>query len=198
VKYNGNGSTNQTIGTGLDNPTELMILKNTSDTTDWIVFGGSLFTRLTLNSTADDHGTYPIAFNADTTILLPQQSSQHANIAWNKSGDSYIAYCFHSVSGYSKIGSYTGDTTTPPNVNLGFEPRWILIKKTSTAASFNHWYILDTVRDTDGTLNKALIPSLSNSEATYTTDYTTISTSGFTPNGGFNTNGIQHMYLAFA
>ena len=42
-------------------------------------------------------------------------------------GQDFIGYCFHSVAGYSKVGSYTGNGTTQIT---GFKPAWILIKST--------------------------------------------------------------------
>ena len=202
VKYTGNLSaattaTGESVGHGLSSPPELIIFKNTSNITQWNIFSSELdnwSTRLQFDTSQknDLYSQYPIADPTSSVFYTNYLSSQ------NVSGSTHIAYCFHSVTGYQKIGIYTGNTTTPPTVNLGFQPRWILIKKTTTAASFNHWYILDAVRDTDGRLNKALMPTLSNQEATYTNDYVDISSSGFTPNGGFNTNGVQHIYLAIA
>ena len=58
-----------------------------------------------------------------------------------KSGDSYIAYCFTSISGFSKIGSYTGNgSTNGPTVTTGFQPDWIMIKRTDAAGTSWEYY----------------------------------------------------------
>ena len=47
----------------------------------------------------------------------------------NGSGVEYIAYCFHSVQGYSKFGSYTGNGSADgPFVYTGFRPAFTIIK----------------------------------------------------------------------
>ena len=59
--------------------------------------------------------------------------------------DNYIAYCFHSVTGYSKIGSYTGNGSANHAITgLGFEPAFLLIKRTNSA---HDWVITDNTRN---------------------------------------------------
>ena len=42
-------------------------------------------------------------------------------------GNDYISYCFHSVEGYSKVGSYTGNGNADgPFIYTGFRPAWIM------------------------------------------------------------------------
>ena len=54
-------------------------------------------------------------------------------------------YCWHSVDGYSKHGVYRGNGYADgPYVNLGFKPRWILIRAASRTGD---WKIFDKVRD---------------------------------------------------
>jgi hypothetical protein len=48
----------------------------------------------------------------------------------------------HSVQGYSKFGSYTGNGSTDGTfVYTGFKPAFVLVKRTDTA---NNWHIFDT------------------------------------------------------
>ena len=59
--------------------------------------------------------------------------------------EDYIAYCFRSIEGYSKVGSYIGNSSADgPFVYCGFRPAFLLIK---TNDSY-HWAILDSARDT--------------------------------------------------
>ena len=50
----------------------------------------------------------------------------------------YVAYCFHSVEGYSKIGSYDGNSRNADGtfVYTGFKPAYgIMIKGTASVKS---------------------------------------------------------------
>ena len=42
---------------------------------------------------------------------------------------SYIYYCFKNVAGFSKVGSYSGNSSTQSITGLGFRPSWVMIKK---------------------------------------------------------------------
>ena len=118
----------------------------------------------------------------------------------NKSNQNFISYCFHSVPGYSKVGSFVGNglTTGGPVINFGFEPSWIMIKSTSFA---ERWAIYDNKRSTSNPRSKVLT---ANSDATeidtfyYDINFTA---TGFTVNGTAaftNRSGESYTYLAFA
>jgi len=56
----------------------------------------------------------------------------------------YIAYCFHSVDGYSKIGEYTGNGNADGTfVYTGFRPAWLIVKRTDAN---KQWKINDNKR----------------------------------------------------
>ena len=62
----------------------------------------------------------------------------------NTSNENYIAFLFASVSGVSKLGSFTQSGAT--NVDCGFTgdtPSFILIKRTDSTGS---WYVVDSAR----------------------------------------------------
>ena len=59
-----------------------------------------------LNSTgAENTANHQITFQSDKWTFN-SDSGQHED--WNKASTTMLAYCFHSVTGYSKFGSYTG------------------------------------------------------------------------------------------
>ena len=63
----------------------------------------------------------------DTT---PTSTLFYVGNAWqvNKSGDTYMAYCFTSIKGYSKIGSYFGNGAADGAfVHTGFRPAYVMI-----------------------------------------------------------------------
>ena len=193
VKYKGDGNTNHKIPHGLSSAVEFVIIKNLNDSEDWQVFGNTVFDRMQLNSDGTDDGNFPLSYSA-TTITLPQ-GGQEANNAWNASGDEYIMYSFHSVTGYSKIGSYTG-VTSGVTVTTGFRPDFLLIKSTSNV---EHWAILDTVRGSGKVVN----PNRNNAESDSTLNTFTVSDTGFslphqdTADAMLNENGYTYVYAAF-
>jgi len=75
----------------------------------------------------------------------------------NTNGDNYVAYLFAHNDGDGefgpdgdadiiKCGSYTGNgSSTGPEIDLGFEPQWVMIKAATNYTSGN-WLILDTMR----------------------------------------------------
>ena len=64
-----------------------------------------------------------------------------------------MAYCWHSVEGYSSFGHYFGNGSTDGTfVNCGFRPRFVMCKR---VASAHDWVYVDTKRDeftNDGTM----------------------------------------------
>lgn len=113
------------------------------------------------------------------------------------SGDTYVAYVFAEIDGFSKFGSYTGNASADgPFVYLGFKPRWLLIKR---ADSSGDWYIWDTSRDVS---NAAAVELLANSTAVEGSGADLdILANGFkvrATTAGFNASGGTFVYMAFA
>jgi hypothetical protein len=112
--------------------------------------------------------------------------------------ENYIAYCFHSVDGFSKFGSYTGNGSTDgPFVYTGFRPAFVMVKKTNNTQS---WSMMDNKRtanynDVDG----RLFANLTNAEATGAAcDFLS---NGFKLRGtqsSSNGSGDSYIYMAFA
>ena len=160
VSYTGTGS-NATVGHGLSQTPDLVIIKSRSGAFSWIVqdtFSGSLG-YLTLQTSDAKSTTYnSIFFNNTlaTSSVIHLGSDQTTNL------NSMIAYCFHSVDSFSKVGSYTGNGSTDgPFVYTGFRPAFVLVKSTQ---STNQWYIYDTKRDSYNPEQSLLIPNSSGAE----------------------------------
>ncbi len=193
IKYTGNGVINQSIGHGLSAAPELYITKNL-DTggTGWFtkttVVDGSL-DELALNTTD--------AASNITNTNLPTSSViyQYNNTNLGANGQNYIVYAFHSVSGYSKIGSYTGNgSSSGPTVTTGFQPDWIMIKRTDVSGT--NWNIMDSVR---GNSDYLLAANTSAAEVTNETPLNTTST-GFQiteASSYINASGGTYIYMAF-
>ena len=145
VTYTGNG-TNRTIAHSLGVAPKMMIFKNrTSSTENWAVYHANLAnasTTLELNLTGAADGTNATTFNA--TAPTSSVFSLGVNDRVNKNTNTYVAYLWSEVAGFSKFGSYTGNGSTDgPFVHCGFRPRYIIIKRTSTTGS---WSTADTSR----------------------------------------------------
>jgi hypothetical protein len=109
-----------------------------------------------------------------------------------------VAYCFAPVVGYSSFGSYTGTGGGNPFVYLGFRPRWLLVKRSSTSG--DNWWVIDSARNTYNVANSLLYPSDSAAETTSTTvDFVS---NGFvirSGNSGYaDSSGSTYIYAAFA
>ena len=181
----------QTVGHGLSQAPDFFIMKE-MDSRDWMVYHSALGNSnyLVLNNT-----------NASTGSNNGRaQVSGTDSIIAGIDGTNAVAYCFHGVEGYSKIGSYTGNGSTDGTfVYTGFRPAFIFIKRTDST-SYGSWLITDNKRDetNDGT-NTFLYPNLSNAEYGGSLYYDTLS-NGFKNRSttGANINSGTYIYLAIA
>ena len=115
--------------------------------------------------------------------------------------DTYVAYCFHSVEGYSRMGFYSGNGATDGTfAYTGFRPAWLLIKRVDTAED---WWLYDNKRDTANPLTQILYANANNAEVTGTGDNIALDfvSNGIkfrTDNVNWNASGGQYIYAAFA
>ena len=72
----------------------------------------------------------------------------------NGNNENIIAYCFHSVTGYSKIGTYTGNATSGLTITTGFRPAFLLVKEFGQGGE--NWYVFDSNREPLGELQTAI------------------------------------------
>ena len=118
----------------------------------------------------------------------------------NKSGDTYVAYCFAEVAGYSKFGSYTGNGSADgPFVYLGFRPKYVLIK--AAIGNTGNWGAFDSSRDTYNIMSGRMELEAASAENTGTPsiDFTSNGFKIRTTNGTFNYNSsTTYIYAAFA
>jgi hypothetical protein len=199
VSYEGDGNNGATFGHGLSSTPQIVIVKNRSGSGDnWTVWGGgssSLFGRLSLNDTASNYTNYNATFSS-SLVTMPDYDN-----AWNGNGNDYIAYCFHSVDGYSKVGSYTGNGSTDGTfVYTGFRPAWVMIKCTTDTES---WWVFDNKRNPYVSLQNRLQPNSSDAEITNIAsgadniDFTSNGYKAVGLGGGTNSNNT-YIYIAFA
>jgi len=133
VSYTGNQTAGATVGHGLSKAPEMIITKSRAGTTGWLVGHNGLpdwSYGLALNTTAATWSENPLwNSTAPDATKFTLGSDTFGN-----SSNTRIAYCFHSVDGFSKVGSYTGnDNADGTFVYTGFRVAFLLLKNTATA-----------------------------------------------------------------
>ena len=197
VTYSGNGGSSATIGHGLNSAPELIITKSRGHAAGFPTMAklssGSIY-GLRLNSSgANDTANGSIFYNNTdpTDLVYTVGSSDEVNDSYN-----YVSYCFHSVDGYQKIGSYTGNGSSSKFVETGFEPAFVLIKRTDGT---NSWAIHDNKRATSNPRNKELFANLTDAESTFTAiDFLSNGFQLKTSNTLYNGSSNNYIYLAIA
>ena len=202
VSYTGNATAGATVAHGLSSVPEMIIIKNRTSAKDWYVYH--------VGTDADDPEDFRLLFNdaaavTENTTGNSLQGTAPTDSVFtlgngtfiNENNSAIIAYCWHSVTGYSKFGSYTGNgNATGTTVTLGFRPAFIMLKPSSAA---DHWNIYDTTRDTTNPIDTLLFANRNNVEGNG--QDIEISDTGFqlkTTNTGSNGDGTTYVYMAFA
>ena len=194
--FTGSASAAGNFTHGLGEVPDMYIVKTTSFSDSWFVWHKDLTNttgyavRLNTNA-AQQNLTGFWNDTAPTSTLISLGNGVLVNNA------TYVAYAFKSVAGYSSIGSYTGNgSTNGPVVNTGFEPAWLMLKRTDSAGS---WAMIDNKRTPTNPRNKELFANLTDAENTFTA--VNFSTNGFqiiNTSNTYNANGGSFIYIAFA
>ena len=218
VKYTADGSASMTVGHGLSQSPEIVISKRLDSSQDWGVYtnvstGNNTTNWLSLNDT-DAYGSG--SFMTLSSTLL---SAVATGAFWGQGNQ--IAYCWHSVAGYSKIGTYTGggtskrvyvDNNNDGTGTGGFKPSFVMIKASSSLGgnqAYGSWVIHDDKRAIESTDNvtNPLYANRSYQEGlrgqgssgsgvldlAFNDDGFTINHNGHEANG----SGITYIYMAF-
>jgi len=194
VSYTGTGS-NATVGHGLDSAPDMFIVKNRDRSADWYIYHTDLGATKNLKFTTASAATQAGVFN--NTEPTSTVFSLGTNSALNASGEDIIAYCFHSVEGFSKFSSYVGNGSSDGVfVYTGFRPAFLLYKRTGGASS---WALIDSERGISNPIGPYVFPDTSDAEASATIlDFTS---NGFKIRATFNStnaSGETYIYMAFA
>lgn len=207
VTYTGNNTASQTVGHGLGAVPKMVIIKGRLNAFGWSVqhyglTGGNNY--LALNTTAGQAVDNTQGAITNATLDVFQVSGSGGASSWTNAATTYEAFCFSEVAGFSKFGSYTGNADGA-FVHCGFQPRWVMIKNSSSAG--NHWIIVDTARNTYNLstfkigANVAVVENESTTVGTATMNTLDITSNGFklrSTNGDTNGSGTTYIYAAFA
>ena len=197
VTYTGTGS-NATVGHGLNSAPQIVLLKGRSNSGDWQMYNTNLSgTNKTISiNTSDAANTesspyYSFNNTAPTSTVFSLGSGNTTN----GSSRTFVAYCFHSVKGYSKIGSYTGNNDADgPFIYTGFKPAWLLIK--NYTSSGNGWTLTDSTRSPVNEATKYLLANSSDSEGTGVK--IDLLSNGFKLRATSQNESQSYIYMAFA
>ena len=198
VEYTGTGSAG-TVEHGLSQAPEWVMVKSRS------------------NDTGDGFTTYHVGMTSAAYYLRLHNTSTEASAStvWNSTAPTssvvsigtstgvntntytYLMYCWHSVSGYSKFGKYSGNgNANGPFIFLGFKPAWLLIKRLNGG---NSWVLLDNTRSPFNPVNDILFPDTTGAE--FDADRVDFYSNGFkllNSGSGVNNSGGSFVYMAFA
>lgn len=195
VGWTGNGGA-ATHGHGLGVAPNVVIVKARNGDTEWFVYHSGIGATKTLRlyDTSAAQTLSSIWNNTQPTSSV-FSTGTYTNVA--SSSYNFIAYCFAEVAGFSKFGSYTGTGASGNTVTVGFEPAFVMIKRTD---DFGAWFMADNKRDTTNPITKFLAADLTQAEFTVSNginfnanDFTIDST-----NGSLNESGGNYTYMAFA
>ena len=196
VTYSGNATTGATIGHGLNSVPKMIIVKSRTNGSDW-------------------WGTYHHSLGNTKAVFLNDNNIQQTRTYWNNtspdenvftvsnersvngSGETFVAYCFADVTGYSKFGSYVGASSTDGAfIYLGFKPTFFMAKSVSN--STENWYMFDSKREGYNPENRDLYADLNAVEGS--ADWLDFVSNGvkFRYNSaGLNGSSNTYIYAAF-
>jgi len=201
VKWTGTGSAG-TLGHGLGAVPKTIWVKKTTQADDWFIWHEALGAqgKINLNNSnakQNDTGYW------NNTLPTNQVFSVTSNGANNASGQTFIAYCFTNITGFSHFGSYVGSGSSSNNafvggtfVYTGFKPAFVMGKYIDGSGD---WYLWDSKRLGYNRDNNKIIPNTNGAETTQ--DWIDLYASGFkffNNSGDFNYANYNFMFMAFA
>ena len=191
-----NPSDQQTLGHGLGKKPEMIWVKSRDtggNSNPWQVYhrgiGNNKKLLWDVNDAMGDSSVWGTTDPTSTVFTLNDNVD-----------DSWIAYVWTGVEGFSSFGSYEGGSGTP-YVHCGFQPKWVMVKNADRSGE--EWIILDAARDLTNPAGHTLYADSPTYEIDYRTGGNARSVSflgnGFRVNGGnpLNQTGT-HIYAAFA
>ena len=200
VSYTGNGTAGATVGHGLSKAPEMIIHKQRTDSNTW----WAVFHKDNGNAQGfylnDTRGIEDFSSVWNSTSPSSSVITFGTNNLTNENLHDYVLYAFHSVDGYSKVGSYTGNGSTDgPFVYTGFKPAYIIAKKTDAA---ENWVVIDNARHPYNDVNTPrLLPNTSAAESEDASIYVDYLSNGFkirATQNMMNNPSSNYIFLAFA
>ena len=193
-----------TIGHGLSQRPELVIGKPYTHGDNWRVGSDYLASspdwgEIILLNLGNDAYTKDSVFDGGNYPGGPSASVVYMSTdGLNNTSYYSVLYCFHSVEGYSKVGSYEGNGNADGTfVYTGFRPAFFIIKNIDSDYG---WITFDDKRNTYNPEENYLYPNSNAAEDVTTSGMTDFVSNGFKFRGtGVAYNGSEtFLYIAFA
>jgi len=197
VTYTG-ASGDQTFAHSLGVAPEWYLVKERGNANSWVVnhIGLANQTNAYLLLNTNDAAGTDSWFNS----TAPSSSVVHANDGdspTNRNGGTYVMYLWRSVKGFSKFGSYVGNSSTSGTfVYTGFRPAWVMIKRITDT---QHWMIGDNKISPFNPTDNMLKADTSDAEDT--DNHVDFLSNGFKnriTGNAFNNSNSTYIYMAFA
>ena len=188
-------STDFTISHNLGVTPAAIFAKNRDSSHSWRVFHHKIGTGSTLFLDTQDYAST----NANRINAV---SSSNFTFRTNTSGN-FVFYVFAELAGFSKFGTYKGNSSTSgPFIYTGFKPAIVIMKK--YAGGEDAWEIKDNARAgaalaTGNPVDSSLYPNTSANQAN--SRYIDFYANGFrqlNTNGNTNSSGDDYAYFAWA
>ena len=197
VSYTGN-STDRTISHSLSAVPKVIIIKNRSTTNWWHTYhhklGNNYEVYLNVTNVAGSTDAYQSTDPTSSVFSLDDSVD-----GTNGDGNSLIAYLFAEKQGYSKFGSFEGNSSTDgPFIFTGFRPSMILYKN---ADYLENWHIQSWKQESLNPNNNQLTPNENYAESSDSNTNIDFLSNGFKMRSSHRTSnytGNTFIYIAFA
>ena len=197
ITYTGTGGAGHTFLHGLGSTPKVILIKiRTGADRGWIVYHHKShatphenFTLLNTAAAVADLDRFDDTAPNSTEIAVSDDTHVNAD------GNTYVAYAFDEVQGYSKFGSYEGNNSTDGTfVYTGFKPAWLMVKRSSAVQG---WLIWDSKR---ASVNTASAPLTANETSSEDTPDADLLSNGFKLRTADTSNNAvsTYIYMAFA
>lgn len=204
ITYNGSGVA-RAISHSLSAPPKMMWIFKRTASSDYRVYHdkmgatdpGDVSLILNKDARVNNFNTY---WNDTRTTTRTFTVGSHQNV--NQAGQDFVGYLFSEVSGFSALGSYSGNAKVfGPVVSTTFRPGCVMIKGVNTTAD-QSWQIFDSRRDTRNPRRGYLQFDRDDKEAHHVSSIAVdMFTSSFQVRGidnSTNENAKRYIYAAFA
>jgi len=200
VTWSGSNGVN-TMAHGLGAVPNVIIIKARVGTEAWGVYHHKNtsapetdFLRLDTTAATSDSTTL-MNDTAPTSTIFTVGDSGTAN----EIGKTYVSYQFAEKQGYSKFGSYTGNSNADGTfVYTGFKPAFFMVKATNAT---ENWLMVDNKRTNSfNAIDGRLIPNSNAAEETNVTpcDFVSNGVKFRYSDGAWNSSSNTYIYMAFA
>jgi hypothetical protein len=197
VTYTGTGS-NATVAHGLTSAPDVCIVKERGGTGNWFVYSRAENDQASDEAHVGYFNLSTSAFTASAVIFNdtpPTDTVFHLGTGnSNTSTDTYVAYLFHEVEGFSKFGIFSGNSNADGTfVYCGFKPARIWLRQDATGID---WTSYDLKRLGYNVDNNSLRDKTSGQEQT--DDDLDILSNGFKCRRNFANNQGDVLFFAWA